>query len=217
MNTRKLSLALAIFAVAALFTVTANAQSKEAANRAIAKGRGGIGVDVLGMGNLLNGSGANIYVPILISPQFRLEPSLNFARTSEETTTDNTTTTDTTLGFGVGIGAFYNWSPGRHTAVYVGPRLGVQYSAQSNEVAAGSTTTTQDISRTNIHLGVGLGGEYFFAKAFSLGGEVQLNYVIVGEPTVETSGGNDNNNNGPETSESRIGTGSQVFVRWYFF
>ena len=54
-----------------------------------------------------------------------------------------------------------------------------------------------------------VGGEYFLVPGFSLGGEVGLNYLRMGDEDNDGPGG-------AETDASMIGIGTEFRVRWYF-
>lgn len=66
-------------------------------------------------------------------------------------------------------------------------------------------TERYERSKTDYYFGPAMGGEYFFSKHFSLGGEVQLNYVFIGRWDGGDGGG----------TEGGIRTKTFIFVRWY--
>lgn len=203
-----LAMSIATFAVA-----------EDASAQAIAKKpRGGLGVSVAPSGffNLTSAGVGQLHIPVLINKQLRVEPTLGLLRAS---TTDaasdqnnNTETTTTTQAIILGVGAFYHWNPAKVTAVYVGPRIGATLNSTNAEATVGGQTVTNETSRTDINLALAIGGEYFFAKTASIGGEWSLAYVITGDTTV--------NANGTETTltadSGTISTNSSLIFRWYF-
>jgi len=66
-------------------------------------------------------------------------------------------------------------------------------------------TETEDESKMDFFIGPAVGGEYFFSEHFSLGGEIQGNFVFLGQYDDDS-----------ETKESMFKMKPLVFVRWYF-
>jgi len=64
-----------------------------------------------------------------------------------------------------------------------------------------------DRSKIDFYIGPALGAEYLFTKRFSLGGEIQLNFISIGQWDGDLSA---------ENSESVVRTKPLIFVRWYF-
>lgn len=105
----------------------------------------------------------NIYVPIEVSPTFRLEPEVGIFSASSGSST--------TTYFRGGVGLLYVRSIDSSFNIYVGPRIG-----------ALSTSSTGSTGVIDFFLGPCVGGEQSFSPHFSIGGEAQLNYVRFGRP-----------------------------------
>jgi hypothetical protein len=96
---------------------------------------------------------------------------------------------------------------GGGTALYVGPRV-VMIRESSSTSFTGSPGSSSH--QTNWSFGLAIGGEHFFSPHFSLGGEVQLNYISIGDTVYEPSGGPT-----PSTSNSMITNNGLIFIRLY--
>ena len=77
---------------------------------------------------------------------------------------------------------------------YYGIDLGIVLTSNSND------------SKTDFYVGPVIGAEYLFSEYFSLGGEVQLNYISIGQY------GDSNSNK----SQSYISTKAIILLRCYF-
>jgi hypothetical protein len=117
-----------------------------------------------------------VYVPIQIAPQFRLEPSLGIF-TQNRDGAGTTDTSDVTLG----IGAFWVKPIAAPVDMYVGGRLKLDFAHSDNGVTSDSDT--------NFSLAGAFGGEYYLVAKFSVGLEAQLGLYQRG--TAGASGGND--------------------------
>ncbi|MGB2697626.1 MAG: hypothetical protein WBD28_07185 [Candidatus Zixiibacteriota bacterium] len=144
----------------------------------------------------------SFYMPILISPGFLIEPEIGLWRHSysKENGTDRKTSYRV---FVLGCGIFSMTNKGK-VNVYYGTRFGfVHISSCFDDRWNGHSE--YDRSKTDLRIGPAIGGEYFFADHFSLGGEAQLNYTFVGQF-----------DNDDDVSESLISSKTLIFVRWYF-
>ncbi|HEY6002830.1 MAG TPA: outer membrane beta-barrel protein [Anaeromyxobacter sp.] len=101
-----------------------------------------------------------LYVPIAIAPQFRLEPSLGISTDDEPG--NGTDTRDFTLG----IGAFLVSRLAPTADMYVGGRLRLNFAKVSNPVASDTGTDLQ--------IAAAIGGEVYLVPRFSLGLEGEL-------------------------------------------
>jgi hypothetical protein len=127
----------------------------------------------------------SFYLPINVSSKFRLEPEIGFYRHSAASFFGEEIST--TLSIGCGI--FRVVSKGK-ADMYYGARTGLVYNSY------------RTISITDFYVGPATGGDYLFDKHFSLGGEIQLNFVFIGLLHGEDIG--------------EIKTKTLFFVRWYF-
>lgn len=113
----------------------------------------------------------DVYLPLL-SGTVKIEPELGLWRISSSYA--GSSSSGTLLRLGVGV--FHVSRVGASTALYVGPRAMLVFTSSSG----GS-------DRTDWIAGLAFGGEHFFSPHFSLGGEVQLNYEQLGQPSGSTS------------------------------
>jgi hypothetical protein len=152
-----------------------------------------------------NTAAATIYVPIDVSPMFRVEPFL--AHVSTSTTTEPTTGTNversdsqTTLG----VGLFYTFAISERSRGYAGGRLGLLF--EGEERTNNNVTTSTDATR--LLIAPTLGAEYFFAISWSVGADVSL--------SVNTILSEDTEPDDDETLKATtINTGSGLFLRFY--
>ncbi len=137
----------------------------------------------------------SFYLPINLSSNFRFEPEIGYYRYSASDGDWN----DSYNIFKIGCGIFYITRKGK-VDIYCGARLGLISTSYSYESQWGD----EEDSKTDFYVGPAIGGEYFFTKHLSLGGEIQFNYISMGQWDDE------------EGSASVIRTKPLIFVRWYF-
>ena len=101
-----------------------------------------------------------IYLPISVAPNFRLEPSLGIA--SDDQPGGGTDTRDVTFG----LGALYVGRLAPAVDWYGGGRLKLNFAHVSNPAGSDSGTDVQVMGA--------FGGEYYLAPKFSLGLEANL-------------------------------------------
>jgi opacity protein-like surface antigen len=142
----------------------------------------------------------DIYFPIIVTPQIKLEPQFGLFRFHSESANVDGRAEQTSTVLRVGAGLFYVLRPRASVRVYLGPR--VVFVRTSTSLQFG--TFDEDDSRTDFGLGPALGGEYLFSSHFSLGGEFQFNYLSLGAPE-------DSN-----IDQNVITTNGLIFLRWYF-
>ena len=87
---------------------------------------------------------------------------------------------------------------------YFGIDLGVVLTSHSSESNYFGSTESTDKSKTDFFIGPAIGGEYMFSNNFSLGGEIQVNYISFG-----------NFNDDSDFSTSAISTRGKIIIRWY--
>ena len=157
-----------------------------------------VGVLPIGLGNFT--------VPIHVGERLRLEPELGIFRVSAEASATGFSSTynQTVLRYGLGLHVFFgedgDFKP------YVGPRIG--FVRHTTEEGSGGSTDFET-KRTDSYVGIALGGEYWLASRFSLGAEVQLNRVGIGdeEVTGQPSSG--------DFDSSVISNNGVIFIRFY--
>jgi hypothetical protein len=148
----------------------------------------------------------NIYLPIIAGPNFKIEPEFGIWRTSSSTDYSGSSASFSGTLLRVGAGLFRFVRVGGGTALYVGPRVAMVRSSDS-QTSSGITSSSH---QTDWSFGLAIGGEHFFSPHFSLGGEVQLNYISVGTeeqtppPTFQ-----------PSVSSSMITNNGLIFIRLY--
>lgn len=149
----------------------------------------------------------NILIPISFQ-KFRLEPELGIYAITNERTFSGETSTDKSSIMRLGLAAHYVHAFGDQSQVYVGPRFALYMSNSTNEDTG---SPTEESSWTDMLIGASVGGEYLFTKHFSLGAEVQLNYISHGDPEETPAPTFDS-----EESGSIISNNATLILRWYF-
>jgi len=140
------------------------------------------------------------YLPITPSPNFRIEPEIGYYRYSGEFEDYETTETYLTVGCGI-----FLISQRGNTNIYYGLRLGfIRVYEYDKWIWNGQDVYEEH--RTDYYIGLAIGGEYLFNKHLSLGGEIQVNFISIGQWSDSTG----------KHSESITRTKPLVFVRWYF-
>jgi len=148
----------------------------------------GLGVSLSKIAGWFNDS-LVIYLPIHTSSKFRLEPEIGFNLHSDSFGIWN----NTSFSLSVGCGFF---------AVKHKEKVNIYYGVR-NGFIINSYRTNGRSSRMDLFFSPALGGEYLFSKHFSLGGEVQISYILIGIG----EGGE---------SASELKTKPLFFLRWYF-
>jgi hypothetical protein len=119
-----------------------------------------------------------LYVPVLVAPQFRLEPSLGILSNSPPA--GGTSTRDFTLG----LGLFFVQKAAAPIDLYAGGRVKLNFAhVETGPVGARVTT-----SGTDVILAAAVGGEYYFVPRFSLGLEGQLGFFSNSTASGDNSG-----------------------------
>lgn len=166
------------------------------------------------------------YMPINVTNKFRLEPSIGLFSMSSSTTTTpisqlsgsiETTSYDASV-FTFGIRGLFISPLSNSLSLYFGPRLefGFVSSTYEDIYALQDNKTTE--TETDVTIGGIIGVEYFPIRKFSLGGEINLNYMIYGNPTVtyDFNPPAQPSNYTSERDQYSLYTGALFFVRWYF-
>jgi opacity protein-like surface antigen len=149
----------------------------------------------------------NIHIPIIAGPHLKIEPEFGIWRTSSSYSGTGTSSSSTSTLLRVGAGVFRFVRVGGGTALYVGPRVAMVRTSSSSTYSGGTPSSSH---QTNWSFGLAIGGEHFFSPHFSLGGEVQLNYIKLGTEEHEPST--------PSTSSyssHMISNNGLVFIRLY--
>ncbi len=187
-----------------LFVVSAKAQDDRV--------RVGFGVGFgQGMGFIISGdfdfAGIAPYLPVdyadfsvvIRGKNFRFEPTLGYYSISSSSSSGNESSYS---NFRLGTVLAYANSKGSMTFSY-GIDIGVILSSESRESNTPEPTST-DNSKTDFFIGPAIGGEYMFSDNFSLGGEIQINYISVG-----------NFDDDSDASTSAFSSRGKIILRWY--
>ncbi len=158
--------------------------------------------------------GGTIHVPINIKDMLRIEPGIGLIKSSSETkATKTNTSSDSATALSLGV--FYMMRPDDKFLVYAGPRFGLVLNDSSD--AQDDDTTKQSVTRTDVVLALALGGEHFLAPRFSLGAEVDVGYVMIGESKTETTPATPAPATpDPVKTSSLMSTFGSLFARFYF-
>jgi hypothetical protein len=154
---------LACVIAALAFALPAAAQEKK-------QTRFGIGVSITPEASIA--PTIEVYMPIDVSPTFRIEPSLGVLTSDAGDTSE----TDITLGAGV----FLMKRMAQSVNLYYGGRLKLNYASED--------TGVNDDSGFDLSLAGALGGEYYLVPSFSMGLEGQLGFYSMSEVNGDTSG-----------------------------
>jgi hypothetical protein len=150
---------------------------------------------------------ADIRVPIFIGSHVKLEPEIGILRMTETVSGgdflfDPRVRKETFTQLRLALGGYYRHSATEKLEIYVGPRVGIIRSTES--IRRDDDEDSETLK--DLLLGAALGGEYFFSNHFSLGGEVQFNYLSFDETEDPFS----------RTEASLLTTNASVLLRFYF-
>jgi hypothetical protein len=167
----------------------------------------GLGMPVNQLGQLIGIFGGpsasvepQIFVPINISPNLRIEPQFGYFKLSDDD--DQTDTSSFTLGAGV----FFVKPVAQQTQLYLGGRLALNWFRDEDQ------TSPAKFEQTNVTIAGVFGGEYLPSPWFSVGAEAQLAYTSLGDPDVTDTVGVTTTGQGG----SIFSTAGLLFLRVYF-
>ncbi len=162
---------------------------------------------ILGGDVLLRVGLGNIYFPLIIGSSFKLEPEFGLLRSSEKTTDGTSSSESSATLTRLGIGAFWVTPIHESFRAYIGPRVAILRNSVTSRFGS---TPERKVTQTNFVLELATGGEHLFSSHFSLGGEVRLGYIKMGEPKLTPAS--------PSTFEqsgSILTTNALILLRWY--
>lgn len=183
-----------------LFVVSAKAQDDRV--------RIGFGVGFgQGMGFIIGEDFSSLSLPIdfadfsviIRGKNYRFEPTLGYFNFSS---TSSSGSESSFSNFRLGTVLAYANSKGSMN-FYYGIDIGVILSSESFKSSSPGSTST-DNSKTDFFIGPAIGGEYMFSYNFSLGGEIQINYISVG-----------NFDDDSDASTSGVSSRGKIILRWY--
>jgi hypothetical protein len=143
---------------------------------------------------------------IIRGKNFRFEPTLGYFSFSSSSTSSSSGYTSESSFSNVRLGAIVAYATSKGSMnFYYGIDIGVILSSQSSSSSAPGSMST-DESKTDFFVGPAIGGEYMFSDNFSLGGEIQINYISIGEFDGDSQ---------TDRSESAISSRGKIVLRWY--
>jgi hypothetical protein len=151
---------------------------------------------------------ASLSVPVQVGSIFRLEPEFGILRVSYSREWDGLTLKETSTCYRLALLLAYqipHLAGCENVSGYIGPRIGLLPLSRSESDYDGTETT---VTQHGYLVGLASGGEYFLAKAFSLGGEVSVNLQTYGRQSDETFY--------TDETMSFLTVSTKVSVRWYF-
>ncbi|MEE9450904.1 MAG: outer membrane beta-barrel protein [Ignavibacteriaceae bacterium] len=179
-----------------LFSISLNAQD----NRM----RIGFGVGFSKEASVIIGDESSLALPIDLAnftfvvrgKSFRFEPNIGFFNLSATTTGYMGTEVDASLS-NYRLGAVIAYANAIASMnLYYGINIGVILSSISAD--------SDSESKSDFFVGPAIGGEYMFSDNFSLGGEIQINYIKIG-----------NFDDDSDDSMSIISSRGMIILRWY--
>jgi hypothetical protein len=183
---------MAALAAALAFAAPAVAQQKDA--------NVGIGI------GLTDGpffTGTEIFVPINVSPNFRIEPLIGIDRIDIDGGGGEAS------NFLIGAGLFWVNPIASQANIYMGGRLALNFASSTD-----AGVNPDEDERTDFFLGPALGGEWLPHPRIAIGAEAMLGFLAIGD-TETTDGLTGAKTETPGGSE--IATQGTVFVRVYLF
>jgi Outer membrane protein beta-barrel domain len=147
-----------------------------------------------------------LYVPIQIGQQLRIEPSFGMWHGGVNQQTVAGAASSSVWAFGVG--AMYYAVPLNPTGIYLGARVGLAFRSAS----AGTGNATTDVKETDLTIAPVLGGEYAFSPRFTVGAEAQLGISWFGNPSTTAN----NQTTTPSLDHNGLATNAVVFLRYFF-
>jgi hypothetical protein len=151
----------------------------------------------------------NLFFPVLVG-SYKIEAEAGVLHFNDQTSGTGYSTTSKSTSLRLGVGAFKVKSLGGGTTLmYIGPRVGLISTSTSTSYSPGGTE--QSDKETDWVFGMAVGGEHFLSRHFSLGGEMQLNYISFGQPDHTPTTGSSST-----SDRSAVTTNGLLFVRVYF-
>jgi hypothetical protein len=130
----------------------------------------------------------SVRVPVLLSSGLRIEPEVGLASLKYDGDVSSMTR--------LSVAVTPSWEVGNNLSGYGGGRVGV---LQLKEENADNQTVT------DLHIGGLVGGEYWFGRSFSLGGEASLTYTRFDDESFY----------GDQEEMSTVALGSTLLLRFY--
>jgi Outer membrane protein beta-barrel domain len=151
----------------------------------------GLGISIVPLESAGATPTIEVYAPIAIAPNLRVEPSLGIE--THDQPGNGTDTRDVTIGAGL----FYVQKLAAPFDLYMGGRLALNFAHASTPTPGGTVSD----SGTDVVVAAAIGGEQYLSSHFSLGAEAQLGY---------------RSNSNVSGDDSRFFTTGLAFLRFYF-
>lgn len=165
-------------------------------------------------------AGGSVLLPMDIAGAVRLEPEIGFFHWATDEEDGGSRSTSLVRP---GLGVFGIIGLGQDAMVTLGGRLGPQFVSSSSVTTIPGVPPEPDqeitISRSRVDfwLSPAVGGEYFFNQHFSLGAETQINFVFVGDDTVERDPDPGGSSTDPDDTAFYVMSNTLVVARVFFF
>ena len=143
---------------------------------------------------------------IIRGEKYRVEPSCGYFRLSSSYSGPSSSSEYTSSNWRLGLSLASNSTTGSMHHYY-GISVGFIFSSISGEYSSEFFSDKEDDSKTDFFIGPVLGGEYNFSEYLSLGGEVQINYISLGQYDHDSD---------EDISVWAITTRAIIVLRWYF-
>lgn len=170
-----------LVAVLALAAALPAAAQQQTARPAEERAKLGLGVSVNPEAEAAgNQPTVEVYAPLQLAPNLRIEPSLGIWTRNEPT--PGTDYRNVTLG----VGVFLLQRLGPAVDGYVGGRLKLNFARVETNPGVGPNV---EQTGTDVYLAAAAGGEWFPASRFSLGLEAQLGYYALSDASIASAGG----------------------------
>lgn len=139
---------------------------------------------------------------VIRTRNFRFEPTFGYFRSSYTSNSSGYTHESSSSNLRLGTVLAYATAISSMN-LYYGIDVGVILSSEKSESTYPGSTST-DRSKTDFFIGPAIGGEYMFSENFSLGGEIQINYISIG-----------NFDSDLDASSSAVSSRGKIMLRWY--
>ena len=141
---------------------------------------------------------------IIRGENFRFEPTFGYFSTSSSSTSSSSGYTTDSKSSNLRLGTVLAYANSMESMnFYYGIDFGVILSSESRDYTD-PFIESRDESKTDIFIGPAVGGEYMFSDNFSLGGEIQINYISIGSFDGDS-----------DESISAVSSRGKIILRWY--
>jgi hypothetical protein len=140
---------------------------------------------------------------IIRGKNYRFEPTLGYFSVSSSNNSSGYSSESKSSNLRLGTVLAYA-NEIKSVNFYYGIDFGVILSSESRESSFPGGSESTDESKTDFFIGPVVGGEYMFSDNFSLGGEIQINYISIG-----------NFDDDSDASTSAFSSRGKIILRWY--